>query len=93
MLKRESKLEKEIKEHCKKTGWHYWKFTSPANKGVPDRMIFKNGEILFFELKREGKTADKMQDYQIKLMRDAGLKVFVVDNIDYAKSILEGSLL
>ena len=89
MLKRESKLEKEIKEYCKKTGWHYWKFTSPANKGVPDRMIFKNGVILFFELKRKGNTTDKMQDYQINLMRDAGLKVFVINSFDDAKYILD----
>ena len=89
MLKRESKLEKEIKEYCKKTGWSYWKFKTPANIGVPDRMIFKNGVILFFELKRQGCTTDKMQEYQIKLMRDAGLKVFVIDNFDYAKYVLD----
>lgn len=89
MLKRESKLEKEIKEYCKKTGWYYWKFTSPANKGVPDRMVFKKGVILFFELKRKGNTTDKMQEYQIELMRDAGLKVFIIDNFDYAKYVLD----
>lgn len=39
----------------KKLGGVCWKWVSPGRGGVPDRVcLFKNGRILFVELKRPG---------------------------------------
>lgn len=88
-MKRESELEREIKEYCKRTGWFFWKFISPSNKGVPDRILFKKGVVLFFELKRKGELPNKIQRYKIELMLSSGLNVFVIDDFEQAKTILD----
>lgn len=48
----ESKLRKKVKE----LGGRAYKFVSPGNSGVPDRLIvLPNGKIGFAELKRPGR--------------------------------------
>ncbi len=55
-------LEKDIEATgcrlCKKEGWVAEKYTSPAKRSVPDRIIFKpEGGIFFIEYKRPKKKA------------------------------------
>ena len=76
-------LEKDLERKCgqivKRLGGLWWKFTSPGNTGVPDRvMILPNGKIIFVELKGpHGKVSPK-QAVQIDKLRDCGVTVWVI---------------
>lgn len=47
----EKNLEKRFREGCKKIGALTFKFVSPAQRGVPDRIVIHNGKVCFVELK------------------------------------------
>jgi hypothetical protein len=62
----------------KRLGGLCYKFTSPGNSGVPDRIVVLNGSVFFVELKKpDGKTT-ALQDRQIALLRQNGATVFVL---------------
>lgn len=77
--------EREIEEHLrlgvKRLEGAAFKFKSPGNAGVPDRLIVLPGNrIYFIELKRPGGEARPLQKMQIGRLRDLGCKVFVIDS-------------
>lgn len=78
----ESRVEEWLKTQITKRGGLYLKFTSPGNIGVPDRIIIRNGEVIFVELKQEHGVLSEIQKAQIARMRDHGAKVLVA----YGKS-------
>jgi VRR-NUC domain. len=43
-------------------------------------VLFPNGKIIFIELKATGKKTSKIQDIQIKRIRDLGFDVYVIDS-------------
>lgn len=50
---RESTLERALREYVKRCGGRAYKFISPGNPGVPDRLcVFPGGLVVFVELKR-----------------------------------------
>ena len=50
----ESELEKKLGKQLKDLGCLYFKFISPGNTGVPDRLIIlPGGCVIFVELKTE----------------------------------------
>lgn len=83
MLKRESRVEGEIREHIKKQKGLFYKFTSPGNAGVPDRIIVMQGKPTFFlEVKRPGGQPEPLQLWQHKQIREAGGIVMVADSLE-----------
>ena len=73
----ESRVEEWLKTQIARRGGLYLKFTSPGNIGVPDRIIIRNGEVIFVELKQEHGVLSEIQKAQIARMRDHGAKVLV----------------
>ena len=63
------------------------KFVSPNNRGVPDRVYFKNGETILIEFKAKKGRLSPLQQAQINRLRKAGMKVYVVDNIEFGETI------
>ena len=58
----ESQLEGKLAKYAKSKGCLTYKFSSPANRGVPDRIfIGPTGRVLFMELKAPGKEPTKLQ--------------------------------
>jgi len=84
---RESTIEKKVSDFAKDQGWLSYKFTSPSNRGVPDRLYLKEGVCIFIEFKATGKKPSKLQDKIIGRIRDQGFIVFVIDNVGNGKSI------
>ena len=80
MLERD--IERRVSEIAKKKGWLSFKFVSPAQRGVPDRIFMKNGRIVFIEFKAPGKRPTELQDHIIRKMGDAGCEVHVCDNVE-----------
>lgn len=83
----ESTIEKKVSDFAKDQGWLSYKFTSPSNRGVPDRLYLKEGVCIFIEFKATGKKPSKLQDKIISRIRDQGFLVYIVDSIDGGKNI------
>lgn len=48
--------------------------------GFPDLIAMRAGEVLFIEVKAPGRKPTRLQEYQIKRLRDEGFKVLVLDD-------------
>lgn len=81
----EKQLESKVVEYCKKHGLYCRKFSSPAHRGVPDRIIVGKGRIMFLELKSPGKKPTALQEREIELIRAAGVLALWVDSWEHAK--------
>ena len=86
----EKAIEKKVCDFAKKLGCKVYKFTSPAQRSVPDRIIiFPNGYVVFIEFKAAGKKPTDAQWIEIKSLRERGQLVAVVDNVDEGKVMIE----
>lgn len=70
MLERE--IERKLTAWAKKNDVYTRKFSSPSHRGVPDRIFIANGQVLFLELKAEGKKPTKLQLREIDKINTAG---------------------
>lgn len=86
---RESKIEGDSCEYARKKGWYERKYTTPGRKSAPDRIFIKCGQVLFIEFKATGKKATELQKKHHEKLRDQKMVVFVSDDIDDAKMILD----
>lgn len=87
---RESEIEAKLKNAIENVGGKFFKFVSPGNDGVPDRIvILKGGKVLFVELKTSTGRLSPIQRYQIKKLEDLGCKVYVVKGPDEAEKFIE----
>jgi len=70
MLERD--IEKKLVAWAKQNDVYTRKFSSPAHRGVPDRIFIANGQTLFLELKKEGAKPTKLQLREIAKINQAG---------------------
>lgn len=74
---RESKIEKEVSKYAEDKGWLVFKFSSPGQKGVPDRVFMRNSILFFIEFKGTKKNLRKLQEYIAnKIIKQGGFKVY-----------------
>lgn len=86
----EKEIEKRLVKETKACDGMCLKFTSPSLTGVPDRMVLlPKGQIGFVEVKRPGEKPRAIQVKRIKQLRALGFKVFVLDDKDDIKKILD----
>lgn len=80
---KESEIEKILVQNVKHIGGRAYKFVSPGNDGVPDRLVLlPGGRAIFAELKTEtGKLSD-LQRMQIKRLRNLDQEAIVLRGID-----------
>lgn len=78
---RESTIEAYLRDEIKKIGGKAYKFVSPGNDGVPDRLVcLPGGQVIFVELKAPGKTPTALQERQQEKLRSLGFDVRVIDS-------------
>ena len=87
-------LEKEIERRMvlevKKRGGLCYKFVSPSNPGVPDRIVITpDGRVIFVELKTEIGRLSNIQKWQRSEMQKRGADVRVIKGWDAAKAFIE----
>lgn len=92
-FKRIKMLEKEIEKflvrQVKKLGGISFKFISPDNAGVPDRIvILPSGKVIFVELKTDKGKLTKLQEVQIKKISDLGADARVLRGIEGVKEFI-----
>ena len=75
---RERDLEKKLVDGVRKTGGRAYKFVSPGNDGVPDRIVVLYGRIIFVELKTLAGKLTRLQSSQITRLRILGQDVRVL---------------
>lgn len=87
---REKEIEQYLVKKVKEIGGKAFKFVSPGNAGVPDRMVcLPGGRIFFVELKAPGCKTTALQDLQIKKLYDLGFNVMVTDNKETIDRLIE----
>ncbi|GGP07310.1 VRR-NUC domain-containing protein [Oceanobacillus neutriphilus] len=78
---REKDIEEYLRKEVKKAGGKAYKFESPGNDGVPDRIvIFPGNKIFFVELKAPGKKPRPLQLKQMRDLRSLSCEVLVIDS-------------
>lgn len=78
----ESELERILVQEVKKEGGKAYKWTSPGNVGVPDRIVFfPGGEIYFVELKADNGRARSLQLQQIRSLQEFGQWAGIVKGV------------
>lgn len=76
---RESELERILVAEVHKLGGRAYKFVSPGNDGVPDRIVMlPGGRIYFVELKAKAGRLRPQQSIQIKRINSLGQDALVI---------------
>lgn len=85
----EKEVEKFLVREVKKIGGISFKFISPGNAGVPDRIvILPSGRVVFAELKTDKGKLTKLQEVQIKKISDLGADARVLRGIEGVKEFI-----
>jgi len=86
----EKDIENWLNKQIEQMGGLAFKFVSPGNPGVPDRIyILPNGEVWFVELKQQlGKVAN-IQKWQRQRLIGLGCNYRLVKGMDDAKKYVE----
>jgi len=86
---RESEIEARLVRGIREVGGLCYKFVSPGNPGVPDRLaVLPEGQIIFVELKTEVGRLANIQKWQIAEMRKRGADVRVLKGLDAVQDFL-----
>jgi len=85
----EKDIERKVCDYAKSLKMLCYKFTSPSRRSVPDRMfITQAGVVFFIEFKRKGCKPTAAQMVEMVKIQKQGIKCYVVDNVDYGKSLI-----
>ena len=77
----EKDIEAYLRKQVKAAGGMAYKFVSPGNAGVPDRLVlFPGGRAAFAEMKAPGRKPTALQEVQMKRIATLGFKVNVLDS-------------
>lgn len=89
-MEREKEIEAYIRRGITKMGGLFFKFVSPGNDGVPDRIVvFPDGGIVFTELKAKNGKLSAVQMYQIDRLISLHQQVCVVYGMGGAEEFLQ----
>lgn len=86
---RERDIEQRLVREVRKMGGEAFKWVSPGNDGVPDRIVMLPGLIIFVELKADRGRLSSVQKVQIRRIQKLGQDVEVVQGMDELDEFLE----
>ncbi len=87
---REKDIEKILVQGVRALGGRAYKWTSPGNDGVPDRIVILPGRPpVFVELKTESGRLSALQKVQIGRLKDLGQDVRVLYGAEEVKAFLD----
>lgn len=78
--RRESQIEGWSKQLARNLHYYVRKFKTPARRSAPDDIFAKHGRVFFVEFKATGDVPSDLQKHEHKVMRAAGLTVYVCDS-------------
>ena len=78
-IRREANVERSFCKRLREAGCLVYKFVSPGNDGVPDRIVVTpGGRVIFVELKTERGKLEPIQKFQIGRLKEHGQDVRVL---------------
>lgn len=81
MKQLENEIEEKLRNKVKSLGGRAYKFVSPGNSGIPDRLVvLPGGKIGFAEIKRPGGKTRKSQDRQIAFLKSLDCYTMIIDS-------------
>lgn len=87
---RESKIEQWLVREVRRRGGLCYKFVSPGNAGVPDRIVIcPDGRLYFVELKAERGILSGLQQRQIDRLRSRQQEVRVLVGLEQVKAFVD----
>ena len=90
ILQEESRIERWLGRKVESVGGIYYKFVSPGNAGVPDRLlILPDGKVWFVEIKDEKGKLSQQQIRQQNRMRATGATVYTIYGMDGARKLAD----
>lgn len=86
---KESQIENKLVCMVRERGGLCYKFISPCNPGVPDRIVITPmGKTIFVELKTEIGSLQRIQEWQLAEMRKRGCDVRVLKGLQAVKDFV-----
>lgn len=85
----EKVIEGKVRKFAMGLGWKVYKFTSPMQCSVPDRIFIQGGTVLFIEFKRKGCMPTKAQAHELACINARGVPALVVDNVAMGEFIID----
>lgn len=87
---KEKEIEAYLRTRISSFGGRAYKFISPGNDGVPDRLVcLPGGRAVFAELKAPGGKLRPLQSAQIRRLQDLGFPVLVIDSKAQVDELIE----
>lgn len=77
---RERDVENHLVHRVRDAGGLCLKWTSPGLRGVPDRIVILEGQVIFVELKAPGEKPSHQQERVHARLRGQGCSVAVLDS-------------
>lgn len=87
-MKPEETVETYLRTQAEKLGFLCYKFVSPANDGVPDRILVGHGKTFFVETKAHGGKPRKLQAKVIARINEHGGLAFVAASKEAVDTLL-----
>lgn len=89
----ESKIERKLRIQVKAIGGKAFKFSSPGNNGLPDRLVLYRGKSYFVETKKPGENLRPLQRAVKRQFKKLGFEVYKVDQLELVEKFIEEVLL
>lgn len=90
---KESVIENKLVREVRKRGGLCYKFISPGNPGVPDRIVITpEGRTVYVELKTEIGQLEKIQHWQLDEMRKRNADVRVLKGMEQVDQFLKEAI-
>lgn len=90
-MQTEKQIESYLRKQAEKKGGRAYKFVSPGNAGVPDRIVvLPKGRVVFVELKGPHGHLTALQLNAIARLQILGCEAYVVRTKEEADRILAG---
>lgn len=90
MKRLEKSIENAVVQYAKKKDIEAVKLNGMGKRSHPDRMFLGwRGKILFIEFKRKGETPTPLQLHLHTRWWNLGHKVYVIDNVEDGKAIID----
>lgn len=91
MTMREKLVEKHLVNECRQRGWRAFKFVSPGQRDVPDRLVAvkgKPGRLVLVETKAPGRKLRRSQRRLHDELAAMGINVHTADTIEAVDALL-----
>ncbi len=87
---KEKEIETYLRMRISSFGGRAYKFVSPGNDGVPDRLVcLPGGKVIFVELKTAGGKLRPLQAAQIRRLQALGFPVLIINSKNQVDELIE----